>query len=136
MKTEIKENDILCFRNGLEHAYTKLDNWILTQFYDDELHSLKDEEYDIVNIKRPYYEDIMGKNKNMHYMTRTELEYELTERRLQVNNLIKEIQKKDEVIEKYNNFYNELMNQEFDGRLKNGKNRNAKKKSRRIKQCD
>lgn len=136
MKTEIKENDILCFRNGLEHTYTKLDNWILTQFYDDELHSLKDEEYDIINIKRPYYENIMGKNKNMHYMTRTELESELTERRLQVNNLIKEIQKKDEVIEKYNNFYNELMSQEFDGRLKNGKNRNAKKKSRRIKQCD
>lgn len=133
MKTKIKENDILCFRNGLEHTYTKLDEWILTQFYDDELHSLKDEAYDIINIKRPYYEDIMGKNKNMHYMTRTELEYELTERRLQVNNLIKEIQKKDEVIEKYNNFYNELMSQEFDGRLKNGKNRNATKKSRRIK---
>lgn len=74
--------------------------------------------------------------KNVHYMTRLELEEELIERRLQVQNLIQEIQRKDEVIEKYNNFYNELMSQEFDGRLKNGKNRNAKKKSRRIKQCD
>lgn len=109
MKTEIKENDILCFRNGLEHTYTKLDNWILTQFYDDELHSLKDEEYDIVNIKRPYYEDIMGKNKNMHYMTRTELENELTERRLQVNNLIQEIQRKDEYIRIYSEGLNKIM---------------------------
>lgn len=109
MKAEIKENDILCFRNGLKHTYTKLDDWILTQFYDDELHSLKDEEYDIVNIKRPYYEDIMGKNKNMHYMTRTELEYELTERRLQVQNLIHEIQRKDEYIRIYSDGLNKIM---------------------------
>ncbi len=55
--------------------------------------------------------------KNVHYMTRLELETELIERRLQVENLIHEIQRKDEYIKIYSNYLNKLMED------------NAKKKS-------
>ena len=118
MKSKIKENDILVFRNGLEHTYTKLDRWILTQFYDDNLRSLKDEEYDIINIKRPYYENLMSDNNDVHNMSRLELETELIEKRLQVNNLIEEVKRKDEYIKIYSNGLNKIM--EKKKVLKNG----------------
>lgn len=50
--------------------------------------------------------------KNVHYMTRIELENELIERRLQVENLICEIQRKDEYLRMYNNYFDKLMKKE------------------------
>ena len=47
--------------------------------------------------------------KNVHYMTRLELEEELIERRLQVQNLIQEIQRKDEYIRIYSDGLNKIM---------------------------
>ena len=47
--------------------------------------------------------------KNVHYMTRLELETELIERRLQVQNLIHEIQRKDEYIRIYSEGLNKIM---------------------------
>ena len=47
--------------------------------------------------------------KNVHYMTRLELESELIERRLQVQNLIHEIQRKDEYIRIYSDGLNKIM---------------------------
>ena len=47
--------------------------------------------------------------KNVHYMTRLELEAELIERRLQVNNLIEEIKRKDEYIRIYSDGLNKIM---------------------------
>lgn len=47
--------------------------------------------------------------KNVHYMTRLELEEELIERRLQVQNLIHEIQRKDEYIRIYSDGLNKIM---------------------------
>lgn len=47
--------------------------------------------------------------KNVHYMTRLELEEELIERRLQVQNLIHEIQRKDEYIRIYSEGLNKIM---------------------------
>lgn len=46
--------------------------------------------------------------KNVHYMTRLELEVELIERRLQVENLIHEIQRKDEYIRIYSEGLNKI----------------------------
>lgn len=50
-----------------------------------------------------------GAMKNVHYMTRLELETELIERRLQVENLIHEIQRKDEYIKIYSDYLNKIM---------------------------
>lgn len=47
--------------------------------------------------------------KDVHSMDRLELESELIERRLQVENLIHEIQRKDEYIKIYSNYLNKLM---------------------------
>lgn len=47
--------------------------------------------------------------KNVHYMTRLELEEELIERRFQVQNLIHEIQRKDEYIRIYSDGLNKIM---------------------------
>ena len=47
--------------------------------------------------------------KNVHYMTRLEIEEELIERRLQVQNLIQEIKRKDEYIRIYSDGLNKIM---------------------------
>ena len=60
--------------------------------------------------------------KNVHYMTRLELETELIERRLQVSNLIKEIQRKDEYIRLYSEGLNKIMEE-------NNKQKTLKKNS-------
>ena len=60
--------------------------------------------------------------KNVHYMTRLELETELIERRLQVSNLIKEIQRKDEYIRIYSEGLNKIMEE-------NNKQKTLKKNS-------
>lgn len=74
---------------------------------------------------------------NVFNMTTEQLRDELRERRLQVNNLIQEVRKKDEIIEKYNKFYNEIMEKEYNGRIEeNGKNRNASKKSRTLQKSN
>lgn len=109
MKKEIKENDILVFRNGLEHTYTKYDMWLINKFYDDNLHSCKDKDYDIVAIKRPYYTNVIDENNDVHYMTRLELETELIEKRQEVERLKNEIQRKDEYLQIYSNYLNKEM---------------------------
>lgn len=68
--------------------------------------------------------------KNVHYMTRLELEEELIERRLQVQNLIQEVKRKDEYIRIYSDGLNKIMEKESE--KENGKNRNAKEKKRII----
>lgn len=47
--------------------------------------------------------------KDVHSMDRLELESELIERRLQVQNLIHEIQRKDEYIRIYSDVLNKIM---------------------------
>lgn len=69
--------------------------------------------------------------KNVHYMTRLELETELIERRSQVQNLIQEIQRKDEYIRIYSEGLNKIMEKESGD--KNGKNRSASKNTRILK---
>ena len=51
--------------------------------------------------------------KNVHYMTRLELETELIEKRLQVENLIHEIKRKDECIKIYSNYIDNQMQKEY-----------------------
>lgn len=109
LKSEIEENDILVFKNGLEHTYTKYDRWLINKFYDNNLHSCKDEEFDVVAIKRPYYENIMSENNDVHYMTRLELEKELIEKREEIKRLKNEIQRKDEYLKIYSNYLNKEM---------------------------
>jgi len=109
MKKEIKENDILVFRNGLEHTYTKYDGWLINKFYDDELHSCKDSDYDIVSIKRPYYTNVIDENNDIHYMSRLELETELIEKRKLVESLKNEIQRKNEYLAIYSEGLNKIM---------------------------
>lgn len=72
--------------------------------------------------------------KNVHYMTRLELESELIERRLQVQNLIQEIKRKDEYIRIYSDGLNKIMEKESEN--KNGKNWNAKKNTRILKKSN
>lgn len=136
---EIKENDILIFKNGKTVEYSKYDKCIIDNFYDKDLKSSTDDNFTIVDVLRPYYYSVKGKDNmlNVFNMTIEELRDELRERRLQVNNLIQELKRKDETIEKYNKFYNEIMEKEYNGRIEeNGKNRNASKKRKIIKKSN
>ena len=51
--------------------------------------------------------------RNVHIMTRLELETELIERRLQVENLIHEIQRKDECIKVYSDYIDKQMQKDY-----------------------
>ena len=133
---DLKEKDILIFKNGKKIEYSKYDKCIIDNFYDENLKSNTDDNYTIVDVLRPYYYSIKGTDNmlNVYSMTIEQLRDELRERRMQVNNLIQEIKRKNEIIEKYNNFYNKMMEENYNRRPKqNGKNGDASKKSRTIK---
>ena len=111
MKKElIRNNDLLTFRNGEtvifgENAHRQ----VITKFYNDNLEHIDDHNLDIISVKRPYYEDIFKTPEDVHFMDRTQLESELIERRLQVENLIHEIQRKNEYLRIYSEGLNEVM---------------------------
>lgn len=50
--------------------------------------------------------------KDVHYMTRTELEIELTEKREQIKELQNEIKSKNKYLEIYSNYLNEVMEED------------------------
>lgn len=68
--------------------------------------------------------------KNVHDMDRLELESELIERRLQVENLIHEIERKNEYIRIYSDYLNKLMEEKNE--RKYGKEGCIRTKTRRI----
>ncbi|MEE3344663.1 MAG: hypothetical protein VZS44_11255 [Bacilli bacterium] len=110
MKTKIKENDILCLRNGKQVVFGEnVHRVILDKYYNDKLENIEDKNLDIISVKRPYYEDIFKTPQDIHNMDRMQLETELIERRLQVQNLIHEIQRKDEYIRIYSEGLNKIM---------------------------
>ena len=109
-KEKIQNNDILTFRNGDtvifgEQAHRK----VIIKFYNDNLEHIEDHNFDIVSVKRPYYEDIFRTPLDVHFMDRTQLETELIERRVQVEKLIYEIQRKDEYIRIYSEGLNDIV---------------------------
>lgn len=110
MKATIKENDILCLRNGKQVVFGEnVHRVILDKYYNDKLENIEDKNLDIISVKRPYYEDIFKTPQDIHNMDRMQLESELIERRLQVQNLIHEIQRKDEYIRIYSDGLNKIM---------------------------
>lgn len=56
--------------------------------------------------------------KDVHYMTRTELEIELTEKREQIKELQNEIKSKNKYLEIYSNYLNEVMEEDRNKILK------------------
>lgn len=132
---EIKEKDILVFKNGKKTEYDNIGKWILDEFYDENLVCKRDDGFTIIDILRPYYYSIKGKDEllDIFCMDLEQLRNEIIERRLQVGNLIQEIKRKDELIEKYSNYLNEEMEADYNRRMDDGKNRSTSTKSRRIK---
>lgn len=59
--------------------------------------------------------------KDVHYMTRTELEIELTEKREQIKELQNEINSKNKYLEIYSNYLNEVMEEDRGRVLKKGR---------------
>ena len=54
----LMENDIIEFKNGSRKYYHSTDEWIIKEFYDENLNCLKKDELSIVRILRPKYEEI------------------------------------------------------------------------------
>ena len=69
-KSEIKENDILYFKNGNNKVFYETERWVLNEFYDNELKCRESDGLDIVNVKRPYYVDVSIDYGNVHNMDR------------------------------------------------------------------
>lgn len=108
VKKMIKAKDILFFRNGLSKEFEESDRWILNTYYDDELYSTKSDAFDIVSVKRPYYEEIRLNDDDVHTMSRVMLEMELIEKRKEVISLKKELERKKDIINVYGNYIDDM----------------------------
>lgn len=60
---ELKNNDILIFKNGNRAIYTSDRKKIIDQYYDNELNCLTNDNYTIIKVYRPYYDLIFGERK-------------------------------------------------------------------------
>ena len=60
---DLKNNDILIFKNGNRSIYTSDRKKIIQQYYDDNLNCLTNDDYSIIRIYRPHYELIFGDSK-------------------------------------------------------------------------
>lgn len=107
-KSEIKENDILYFKNGNNKVFYETERWVLNEFYDNELKCRESDGLDIVNVKRPYYFDMTVDYNDVHNMDRLALETEVVELRMQVSNLKSDIIRKDETIRIYGNYIDDI----------------------------
>lgn len=60
-KDMLQEGDILVFKNGHKKEYNHKDNWMLDNFYDDNLVCLTNDVFTIVKILRPKYTEIYSR---------------------------------------------------------------------------
>lgn len=60
---DLKNNDILIFKNGNRSIYTSDRKKIIQQYYDDNLNCITNDDYSIIRIYRPHYELIFGDSK-------------------------------------------------------------------------
>lgn len=57
---KLQENDIIKFKNGSKKIYSENDDFIISEFYDENLRCINNDNYTIVEILRPHYERIYG----------------------------------------------------------------------------
>lgn len=60
---DLKNNDILIFKNGNRAIYTSDRKTIIEQYYDEDLRCLNNDDYSIIRIYRPHYELVYGDSK-------------------------------------------------------------------------
>lgn len=57
---DLKNNDILIFKNGSSTIFTKDKRKIIQYLYDGELRCINNDDYTIVRVYRPHYELVYG----------------------------------------------------------------------------
>ena len=60
---DLKNNDILIFKNGNRSIYTSDRKKIIQQYYDEDLRCLNNDDYTIIRVFRPSYELVFGTPK-------------------------------------------------------------------------
>lgn len=63
MKEQLQEGDILIFKSGTKREYTHRDEWMIDNFYDEDLNCTTNDKFTIVQVLRPEYEVIYEKVK-------------------------------------------------------------------------
>ena len=64
MKEQLKEGDILVFKNGHKKEYTHRESWTIEQFYDDDLNCITNDKFTIIKVLRPEYEVVYERKNN------------------------------------------------------------------------
>lgn len=57
-KNELKDNDILVFKNNHSAVLSVSNHYRIEKFYDDDLNCITDDNYSIIKVFRPVYEKI------------------------------------------------------------------------------
>ena len=69
-KNELKDNDILVFKNNHSAVLSASNHYRIDKFYDDDLNCITDDNYSIAKVYRPVYqvvyerENVKGLQKN------------------------------------------------------------------------
>lgn len=73
LKEDIKPNDIVIFKNGARTTIDMQTEWIIDEFYDDDLRCLKSDDFTIVKVLRPYYAEIYDRNNRTALELKSEI---------------------------------------------------------------
>lgn len=73
-KKDIKPNDILIFKNGSRVTIDIETEWVLHEFYDDNLNCIRNDDFSIIKVLRPQYEEIYNRDE---YKSAVELKEEI-----------------------------------------------------------
>ena len=65
MKEQLQEGDVLIFKNGHKKEYTHRDEWMMDNFYDDNLNCLTNDKFTIVEVLRPKYQSVYKRTRKI-----------------------------------------------------------------------
>lgn len=65
MKELLQEGDVLIFKNGHKKEYTRRDEWMLENYYDDNLNCKTNDKFTIVEVLRPKYQSVYKRTRKM-----------------------------------------------------------------------
>ena len=62
-KSQLKNNDIITFKNKKGIVLSQINRYIINEFYNDNLEHISDPEYNVEEVKRPQYVKVYQRNK-------------------------------------------------------------------------
>lgn len=76
-KSDLMPEDIMVFANERRATFDEKIMWVISEYYNDNLECITNEDYDVVKIYRPHYELIYDKANTEEEKTAVQLKKEI-----------------------------------------------------------